>query len=310
MEVRQLRYFVAVAEELHFGAAAGRVCIAQPALSRQIRDLEAEIGADLLNRRGRRIRLTHAGCVFAEHARRILQDVQSAIARTRRASRDRADLLRIGTAGGLAYRHLGPIIRVWCEVHSAVDVDLRSLDMAASQSALRDDEIDVGIGPLPLAGGNLNSVPLWQETMMAALPSRHPLASSKIIDPCDLGDDRILLPTCNPDLCAVAKQLLGDAGNMPNATQEVDSLPTAMALVAAGRGVALVPELPGRSMPDDVSLVPLQSTKTTFEIGLIHRTDDTSPAVLSFVEIAKEVVRQHMPRTARPPRPRAIARAI
>ncbi|MEZ5934796.1 MAG: LysR family transcriptional regulator [Alphaproteobacteria bacterium] len=310
MELRQLRYFVAVAEELHFGAAAQKVCIVQPALSRQVRDLEAEIGTDLIDRRGRRVRLTRAGSMFADHARRILQDIDIAVTAVRLAARDHAELLRLGMAANLAAHYLGPIIQAWCDVHPTADVDLRSLDMAALLAALQDNKIDVGIGPIPSAKGQLIAAPLWQESMTVALPSRHLLASSKVIDPCDIGDDRILLPTCNSDFLFLAKQVLHDAGISQKATQETDNLSTAMLLVAAGHGLALVPELLGRSVSDDVSLVPLRSPKALFEIGLIQRASETSPLVSSFVEIGKEVVRQRLPRTARPPRPRAIAKAV
>ena len=310
MELRQLRYFAAVAREGNFSAAAAIVRVAQPALSRQVRDLEDEIGADLIDRRGRRIRLTHAGGIFADHARRILETIDSAVAATRLAATGNTDLLRIGMAGNLADRHLGLIMRAWCDADTEADVDFQSMDLVALRVALRNFDIDMGLGPTPLADGSLISVPLWQEAMTVVLPSHHPLASSKIIDPCDIGDDRILLTTCNADLLALATQLLDDAGIMPKATQKTDSYSTALALVAAGRGIAIVPELSGRSAPEGVSLVPLQSPKASFEVGLIHRAGETSPAVLSFIEIAKEVVRQRMPRTARPPRPRAIARAV
>lgn len=145
---------------------------------------------------------------------------------------------------------------------------------------------------------------------MVALPTCHPFVSNKLIDLRAIDNKRILLPTHDSDLLALSRRILQDAGISPRTIYETSSISIALALVTAGRGIAMVPELCDPIVPDGVSLVPLQSQKATFEIGLIHRADESSPAVLSFIEIAKEVVRLRLPRSARPPRPRAIAKAV
>ncbi len=177
MELRHLRYFVAVAEELHFGRAAQRLQMAQPPLSQQIRQLEQELGVELLYRTKRTVRLTEAGLAFLHQARQILVQSEQAIEVAQRASRGEVGRLAIGFVGSATYSLLPTAVRSFR--HQFPDVRLMLHEMTTSEQieALHDDRIQVGFIRPPISDDKLSVETVLQESFVAVLPEAHPLAT-------------------------------------------------------------------------------------------------------------------------------------
>src|SRR2546426_5569509 len=166
MELRHLRYFVAVAEELHFGRAAKRLGISQPPLSQQIRALEDQLGVELLRRTRRNVRMTSAGEVFLQAARRILRGVEDSVEVTRRAARGEVGTLNVGYAPGVEIEILPRVLRAFARRYPAVDLRLSPLHSREQLEALRQKAIDVGFVRLPLAGEDLRIEQIHREPLV------------------------------------------------------------------------------------------------------------------------------------------------
>src|SRR5687768_10910437 len=180
MELRHLRYFVAVAEELHFGRAAARLRVAQPALSQQIKQLERELGVTLLARTRRRVALTEPGRLFLTEARRTLAQAASAVEVARRAAAGHAGRLRIGHVDIALWGVLPTLVRVYRERYPGVALSLRETLPARQLAALRAGELDVGIGPPPTSGP-FETAPVSADPVLLALPSGHRLAAQESV---------------------------------------------------------------------------------------------------------------------------------
>src|SRR5262249_1900985 len=179
MELRRVRSFIAVAEELHFGRAATRVHIVQPALSRQIRALEEEMGLRLFERDRRRVALTPAGAVFLDEARALLEHVDRAVEAARRAARGELGSLRIGYVPAMVITGLPEIVRGVRKRFPGVEVRLREMDPALQVESLLGDRVDVGFARGPIHEPALATVTILEEPLVAALPSGHQLGRHK-----------------------------------------------------------------------------------------------------------------------------------
>ncbi|MBV9229224.1 MAG: LysR family transcriptional regulator, partial [Chloroflexi bacterium] len=177
MELRHLHYFIAVAEELHFGKAAERLQMAQPPLSQQIRQLEDELGVQLFYRTKRHVQLTEAGHVFLQEARQTLIQAEQAIVAARRAGRGELGRLAIGFVGSATSDILPTLIRGFQERYPEVELLLRELTTAQQVRALQDGRIHVGILRPPVHDDTLRIETLFKEPLIVALPERHPLSS-------------------------------------------------------------------------------------------------------------------------------------
>src|SRR3954453_15892050 len=176
MELRHLRYFVAVAEELHFGRAARRLQLAQPPLSRQIQGLEQELGVRLLERTKRHVELTPAGKVFLEHARKLLTEADHAVAAARRAARGEIGRLAIGFVGAATYSALPELLRVFHTRFPDVELVLYEMTSAHQHDALREGRIEVGFVRPAIPDDTLARRVARGEPLVAALPAGHRLA--------------------------------------------------------------------------------------------------------------------------------------
>ncbi len=245
MELRHLRYMIAIAEELHFTRAAERLGIAQPPLSQQIKQLEAEIGTPLFERHARAVRLTEAGQAFLPHARDAVEDAERAIAAAQRAARGDLGHLRIGFTSSASFNPLVPgIVRRFGELYPDVTLDLAEQATSQLLEDLRAERIDVAF--LRAAASEregLETVELPDEELWIALPSRHPLATQKRIDLLQLaGEAFVLYPRGNGRLLYDTMiSACRQAGFDPRIAQEAPQMASTVHLVAAGVGVALVP---------------------------------------------------------------------
>jgi DNA-binding transcriptional LysR family regulator len=291
MELRHLRYFVAVAEELHFGRAAVRLRVAQPALSQQIKQLEQELGVLLLARTKRRVALTEPGRLFLPEARRTLSHAAAAIDVARRAAAGHAGRLRIGYVDSALWGALPAVVAAFREAHPAVAITLLERLPAQQASALRAGDIDVGVGPQPTDTGAFDTAPFSEDSVMIALPSAHPLAARDAVDLADLADESWVLiasrvPSRLRDLTIAA---CAAAGFAPRVAQEARQLDALVALVSAGLGVTFVPGTAARLPRPGVAVRPVRGLDLRFRLVALWRSGEPPPTVRSFLEVVRAV---------------------
>ena len=292
MELRHLRYFVAVAEELHFGRAATRLRIAQPALSQQIRQLERELGVELLARTKRRVALTEPGRLFLPEARRTLAQAAAAVDVARRAGEGQVGRLRIGYVDAALWGVLPAVLGAYRERHPAVRLTLLERLPTQQVAALRLGDLDVGIGPPPRVAGEFDTAPVSEETVVVALPAAHALAAHDAIDLRDLADEPwVLVPARMPSrLRELVMTACAAAGFTPRVAQEARQLDALVALVSAGLGVTFVPHAAGRLPRAGVVYRPLRDQALRFPLVAAWRQGDAPPTVDSFLAVLREVV--------------------
>jgi len=243
VELRQLRQFVALAEELHFGRAAERVGIAQPGLTQQIQRLEAELGVLLFDRSPRRVQLTAAGAVLLEEGRRALAQVERASARATRAGRGEVGRLVLGVAESATYTIVPELLRAYRAAYPDVDLAVRMMNTATQVAAVRAGEIDAGLARLPVDTQGLAARPIRDDRVAVLLPEGHRLAEAPAVDLRDLAGEPLVIYPATPRTSWVDFMLsvFREAGVEPGLGQEASDTLTAMALVAAGLGITLVP---------------------------------------------------------------------
>jgi len=291
LELRHLRYFVAVAEELHFGRAAARLNVAQPALSQQIKQLERELGALLLARTKRRVALTEPGRLFLAEARRTLVQAAFAVEVARGAEAGQFGRLRIGYVDAALWSPLPNVIRVFRERFSRVALTMLERLPAEQPEDIRRGDVDLAIGPPPPAGAQVEVTPFTAETGLIALPAEHPLAAREAIAMGDLADAPwVLVPAHVPSrLRDLTFRVAEAAGFTPRVAQEARELDTLIALVSAGLGVTLVPASAARFPRPGVVFRPLTGEALSFRLVALRRRGLAPPAVRSFLEVLHEV---------------------
>ncbi len=288
VELRHLRYFLAVAEELHFGRAAERARIAQPALSQQIRRLEAALGTELFRRTTRRVRLTAAGEALIPHARRALQEVADGRVAAVRAARGEVGRLSVGFVETAAGTIVPAAVQRFRAERPAVELSLRELGVAEQVEGLRSGRIDVGVVRAPVDAPELQLEPIAEEGLLAAMPSGHQLASRRRIAPGRLAGEplvalsREIVPGLHDQL---ADTLGGGLGGV-RITQEATSIQAVLGLVAAGLGIAVLPASVRSQRRDGVSFVSLvPSPRSTVLVA--SRRDHGSPLIGAFIDAAR-----------------------
>jgi len=294
MELRQLRYFVAVAEELHFGHASRRLRIAQPALSRQIQALERELDVQLLFRNRRRVQITPAGQVFLERVRLLLSRVEEAVAAAQRASGGMSGTLNLGFVGSATYDVLPVALRAFRQIAPLVELTLSEMTVHAQLEALTEKRIDIGLLRLPAKTDGLIFHTISREPLYAALPSTHRLANSTVLKLFALsGEPFVLYPDHpRPSWTEFIVGLCQQAGFHPVIAQRTVEIQTTLSLVAAGIGVSIVPECVANIPRKDVIYRRLTGMRVRTELQVAHRKDDSSPVVRTFLKVLGQTVRQ------------------
>jgi DNA-binding transcriptional LysR family regulator len=242
MTLDQIKAFVAVAEELHFGRAAERLRMTQPPLSRHIQKLERTVGVTLLKRDNRRVLLTDAGRAFLEEARRMLTLVDTATDRARRIASGAAGIVRLGFTAASAISTVGTLLRQLSEQLPEIDVILHERVTAWQLDGILRGELDLGLARPPFNVGTIDSRVVFREPLCAVLPSGHPLtAIDRALRPDDFDGQPII--GYNPVQARYFHELTVQflASIHPRIDQQVHQILTAVLLVAAGRGVTLVP---------------------------------------------------------------------
>lgn len=289
IELRHMRAFVAVAEELHFGHAANRLAITQPALSRIIIELERVLGAVLLVRNTRNARLTEAGSLFAAECRKTLAQSGCAIETARNASKGLSGSVRVGymefAIHGLLPRILARFRAAYPEIH--VSLDYRGTER--QRSALLEREIDVGFLIGPFGAPNLRSVLARRERLVAVLPRRHALAGARTIALEQLAGEDFVLGGLE-DWGAFRRILdarCAQAGFAPRLIQEVPTAAGLFGLVAAGMGVTIYVASATIYRPTDVAIVPLRDRDATLDTVAVWHEPGAALPVQRFVETVK-----------------------
>jgi DNA-binding transcriptional LysR family regulator len=290
MELRHLRYFVAVAEELHFGRAATRLSIVQPSLSQQIRQLEDELGFPLFQRTKRSVELTEAGKVFLSAARDVLAQVQEAKRSAQRAYRGEVGRLVVGYTSSSTYDLLPMMLRVYRERFPHVEIVLRELTTYEQVRALEEEYIQVGLLRLPISTPLVNVEVVRKEPIVCVLPEQHPLAVQERIDVALLAQEPFVLQSRHRGAGYYVQlmKLCLTAGFSPNVIQEVTELHAIVGLVAAGIGVSLVPLSTRNIRSQGVVYRELAGTAPMTEMALAWRRDLHSALVQNFLTVAKE----------------------
>ncbi len=287
MELRHLRYFVAVAEELHFARAARRLHMAQPPLSQQIKSLEDELGVRLFDRSHRRVRLTDAGAAFLTGARRTLATAERAADAARRAARGETGRLAIGYVASVAYQLLPAILRAFRRRAPDVTLVLEEMSSAEQSRALAAGTLDVGFvrRPPPIEPG-LAGIVVRREPIVLALPRGHALAALRVIRLSELrAEPFIVFPARpRPSWADVAIDLCRRAGFEPAVAQEAIEMTSALSLVAAGIGITLVPASVRAIRRPGVVFRPIAPAPMS-ELVLVRRAEPASEIVTRFLDV-------------------------
>ena len=289
LELRHLRYFVAVADELNVTRAAARLNVAQPALSHQIRDLEREVGTPLLHRLGRGVALTPPGEFFAADARAILAAVHAATTRARRAAAGELGSIRIGFVGSASFNPIVTgAIRDYRAAFPGVQVELVEEPTADLIASLRSGRADVAfLRPAPGEGDGLWSRHLLDEPMLVALPVRHPLAGNDRIALADLAAEPfILYPRRNGRALHDAIVFACEAaGFTPLVAQDAPQLTSVVNLVATGIALAIVPASMARLSMEEVRYVAIEGAAPTAPMSLMRPHKPDNPLCDAFVNL-------------------------
>lgn len=290
MELRHLRYFVAVAEELHFGRAADLLGISQPPLSQQIQALEQELGVRLFERSNRHVALTDAGRLFLEETRQTLAQVSKSVDVVRRAEQGEIGELQIGFTASAPFVSIIPrAVFAFRQAFPAVHLDLQEMTSSQVCQALMEKKLQIGmIRPLDLPG-ELDAVELLREPLVALLHAGHPLAGEQNggLALAELADQPfVFFPrSYGTGLYAQLFSLARQAGFTPRITQEAHEALTIIGLVAAGLGVSVLPASFRRIRIDGVVFRTLTDTDATTAVWLVKRRQERSPLAQAFIDL-------------------------
>lgn len=292
IDIRQLRYFQAVAEELHFGRAAARLSIAQPALSRQIQQIEESLGTPLLRRTQRRVELLPAGALLLERSRAIQQELARAIADTRRTGTGELGRLSLGFIHSSTYGLLPSIVGRFRQLHPGIELELHELPITAQHTALLRGTIDIGLLRVQTAPPELEVLPVMPDPFLLALPKRHALAGRSRVHIRSVADDPFVMFSRaeSPLFHARVQALCDQAGFTPNVAQHATQIHTVVGLVGAGLGVAVVPATARNLRPRNVRFVQLADRMEPVHVALAWRRGHETPAILAFRKVTQEVV--------------------
>src|SRR5580704_1075418 len=288
MELRHLRYFMAVGEEQHYGRAARRLSVAQPALSRQVQDLEEELGFKLFERLPRGVKLSVAGKLFLEDARRILQDVNEAAVRAGRVALGRSGTLRVGFTENASWQGVVPeSFRRFRELHADAELQLQPFSSLEQLDAIRSARMDAGfVFNMPKTDPELDLHPVAVQHIELAAPRGHALTKLKKLRLCDLADETFVWfprresPTLYDRLM---HECFRGGLKSPRIVQEGLNEATILSLVANGLGVGWVLGTARWRCPKSIVVMSVADLNLPLPLALVWRRDNTSPLLASFI---------------------------
>lgn len=291
MELRHLRYFVAVAEELHFGRAAEKVFVAQPTLSQQIQAFEEELGAQLFERTKRNVQLTAVGEALLPYARRLLKDAEEARKAARAAKEGRAGYLRISYEASAMRTGLPEAIKAFREETPGVELALSEQGSRAQVEALREQAVDVGFVLLPIDERGLRVRQIDEAPTVVVLPEGHRLAGRERVPLSELSDEphvmwaRDVSPGAFDDYVRACHEV----GFAPKVVQEIRHMESLLGLVAAGLGVSIAHRSRARSRYPGVCYALITEPVIPLRMGVAWRQDDVSPVLERFLQVIRRI---------------------
>ncbi|RKR36170.1 LysR substrate-binding domain-containing protein [Paraburkholderia sp. BL17N1] len=289
MELRHLRYFVAVAEEHSFRRAAARLHISQPPLSRMIGQLEEQVGAQLFERTARGVELTDAGAAFLDDARRALRAVNDAVERSRRAARGELGHLQIAYYGSTIFRVLPKLITEFGKLQSQVTVDLHNLPKDRQIRALREGWLDIGFSRQYPKEPDVECEEVVCEPVVLAVASSNPIARRTGLPMTALRDEpMVVFPAMSrPSFADEVLRFCEEAGFTPNIVKETEDLMACLALVSAGIGLALVPISAMSIHLPEVSFVKAIKPKPTSSVYCVYRKSEQNSSLPGFLNLIR-----------------------
>lgn len=289
MELRHLRYFVVLAEELHFGRAARRLAISQPPLSVAIRQLEDSVGARLFERNSKEVRLTPAGQALQSSARRLLKQAEEAAIEARDVSRGLVGRLRIGFVGSMLYRGLPQALAQFRAAHPAVRVTLAELNSGEQVNELMHDRLDVGFVHNSRLPPELRHLLLVSEPFVACLPVGHRLAKRRTVALASLSNESFVLFSRNasPDYHERILAICASGGFRPEVRHEVRHWLSVVSLVSQDMGVALVPSAMRFAALRGAVFRPLEEEVARSDAYCVWREGAANVVVQNFVAMAR-----------------------
>ena len=284
MELRHLRYFVAVAEELHFGKAAARLHISQPPLSVHIRELESEIGTRLFDRSTRRVSLTPAGEAFRERVTVLLATLQDAVIEAADFGAGKRGRVRVGFVSSASVTILPRAVRRFRDERPLVEVKLDPLTTREQLEALRTNSLDVGLVRTATAEDDIYIEPLLVEQMVAVIPKEHSLANLRSVAPAQLAHERLVLfpREMMPGFVGQVWDMLRTYTVELNVVQEAIHHETVVGLVSAGVGISILPASVSRVQTPDIVILPIDGAPST-SLMVATRAGEDSVVVTEFL---------------------------
>lgn len=291
MELRHLRYFIAAAEQENVSRAALKLHVSQPGVSRQIHDLEEEIGFQLFERGAKSLKLTRAGKVFLTEARAVLQRADDAVKNAGVAAAQAGGELHVGYAPSLTVKILPQALRVFQEKYPKVRVALHDLSTEEMLAGIREGKLQVALTVPPKAKflRDLDFTLLARYTMSIAVAPKHPLAGLKSVTLAQLADQPLIGYSRDeyPDYHAHLNRIFEPVGRLPRVVEEHDGVASIIAAVESGRGFALVPDSFACMVGPRLKIIPLNPKGETISVGAIWKKDSSTPLVEKFVTAAR-----------------------
>jgi len=293
VELRQLRYFLAIAEQGSFSRAAERLHVSQPPLSTQIRSLEDEIGTQLLARSNRGVTLTASGQVFYEEIRAVLARLDSALSRTRQADRGDVGMLSVGFVSIADYGVLPPALKGFRAQFPLVEVQLHELTTDAQIRELRGSRLDLGLGLAPVEEPDLRFESILREELILAAPADHPAAKHDVIELRTLSKASFIVPPRDiaPGLYDLTIGRCRSAGFAPRIVQNARQMQTVIGLVSCGMGVALVPSSVRNLKRAGVSYRRLRGRPSLIEMGILRMRESDNILGQHFISALQDAAR-------------------
>jgi DNA-binding transcriptional LysR family regulator len=287
MELKRIRYFIAVAEELHFGRAAERLDMAQPPLSRQIAQLEKDLGVLLFDRSRNQIRLTQAGEVFLDRSREILDRLDAVYRETRLIGQGGAGRLRIAFVGSATHGPLPSIIKTYRSRYPSVDLSLSAMNNAELERALIKREIDIAVARPKLASDEFRSAQLHEEPLILAVPDQEPFNQSHPLKLSELKNETFILypRRPRPSFADYVLSVCAQEGFTPTETVAAQDYQTAISLVSVGVGLCMVPASVSTSPRANVLYRAYEGANPGTKLTVQARLDNRAPHVMNFFDL-------------------------
>jgi DNA-binding transcriptional LysR family regulator len=291
MDLRQIRYFLTLANELNFTRAAGRLHISQPPLTRQIQQLEASMGVVLFERTTRGVALTQAGLVFLEEARKIIALTDQAANKTKLAHDGQLGRLDIGIFGSAILNVIPTLLIELRKTHPDIVISLQNTTKIEQIEAVRGKRLDIGFNRVFPEVPDLAVETVFFERLLVAMPKDHVLARRRVLEVKDLVNVPLILFPNNvrPTFADNVVALCRDEGFSPNVAHEVQDVMTCVALVSAGLGLAVVPESAANLQLPGVRYHLLRSAQAKVDLSCVYREDNSSPALAVFLDIVRKL---------------------